>query len=335
MLYYDEYRDILDCLEQPAFLVQNGKILFGNAQCAAAETSLCTLLQEGVPPDVQTIADAQWDFMLHPIQDFMLVLAMPHTLPLDVMQTTARSLRTALAGMYSMLHVLLPALAEQEHPRTRQRITTLNHYLHQVFRLVGNMEIISSENLTPNLEALDLCDFLKQLHTTVTPLCALIERQLKIQLPNAPIYAVADPQMLERSILNLISNAIRFSKDTGAIILRLYHTDRHAVIEVQNTAASGVTLADMARVSAAPLSAASDELNLDVVRKTAQIHNGALMFRPLNDGIAAMFSLPLRHSHAPLRSARVSYDYAGGFNHVLLELSDVLPTAVYQSMDFD
>lgn len=316
------YQEILDCLEQPAFLVRDGAILLRNAKSSAAEEALCACLQNGIPEGVQTIADAQWNFSLRPCGDAVLVLASPYAPPQDAMQETAKTLRTALAGLYSTVHALLPSLEEQDNPRTKQQTAALNRTLHQLFRLVGNMETASAETLVPHMARLDLRDFLENLYHTAAPLCTVIGKQLDLHLPRTKdaVITSADRQMLERAVLNLIANAMRASGDR--ITLRLYTANHHAVIEVQ-------TSCDDTEEN--PLTGA--ELGLDIVRRIAQCHGGTLMCRPLEH--TAMLTVSLRRTAFPLRTRQTAYDYSGGFDHALLELSDVLPSTVYQTLDTD
>lgn len=330
---YSQYREILDCLDQPAFLVKNGEIIFGNAQDSDAEEALRTILMDSIPQDVQTIADERWNFSLRPLQDAVLVLASPNELPRNMMRDTAKALRTSLAGLYSMVHALLPSLEEQDNPRTRQQTAALNHNLHQLFRLVGNMETASTETLIPHMERLNLVEFLEQLYSAAAPLCALTGKRLILQLPDSPIRTTADRQILERAILNLISNAIRASGDGDTVTLRLYTADRRAVFEVQNHTEADNIFSNLFQPTDETMPFAG--LGLEIVRKTAKLHGGTLMFRPIENGIAAMLSISIRQVSTPLRSVQIAYDYTGGFDHLLLELSDILPPAVYQSLNID
>lgn len=324
---YEPYQEILDCLEQPAFLVRDGEIVIGNARSAEAEEALRRCLQDGIPEGVQAIADAQWNFSLRPCRDAVLVLASAYEPPQDAMQEAAKTLRTALAGLYSSVHSLLPSLEEQDNPRTRQQTAALNQTLHQLFRLAGNMETAAVEKLTPHMERMDLRDFLEQLYQAAAPLCAVTGKQLHLRLPltKDAIFTSADRQMLERAVLNLLANAMRTSAEN--ITLRLYTANHRAVIEVQSPCDEET--ANLFGNSADPM--ASPELGLDIVRRIAQCHGGTLMFRPLEH--TAMLTISLRRASFPLRTVQTVYDYSGGFDHVLLELSDVLPAAVYRSID--
>lgn len=323
---YEQYRDILNCLDQPAFLVQNNAIILQNSKSLDAEQALQTLLQDGIPEHVEKIAAERWDFSLRPLGDVILVLAKPCNPPPDTMQSIAKALRNSLAGIYSMVHALLPTLEEQDNPKTRQQTAALNQCLHQLCRLSSNMETVSAEQLIPGMERLDLSEFLEQFYASAAPFCTLLGKQLILQLPDSPICASADRQMLERAMLNLLSNAIRASESESSITIRLYSMNHCAIFAVQNC--TDTALSELFDSNGETSAFAG--LGLDVVRKIAQLHGGTLMFSPLENGISAMFSISLRRGSNPFRSAQVSYDYAGGFDHMLLELADVLPPAAYQ-----
>ena len=77
-------------------------------------------------------------------------------------------------------------------------------------------------------------------------------------------------------------------------------------------------------------------LGLQLVRRVAELHNGVFLFRPTSDGAAALLALPVcRDCCTTFRTPSPVPDYAGGRNHMLVELSDVLPAKAYSPLAID
>ena len=74
-------------------------------------------------------------------------------------------------------------------------------------------------------------------------------------------------------------------------------------------------------------------LGLALVRSAARIHNGTVLIdQPESVGTRVTVSIPIQQgSQTLLRSNVAMVDYAGGWNHGLLELSDVLPAHLYRT----
>ena len=74
---------------------------------------------------------------------------------------------------------------------------------------------------------------------------------------------------------------------------------------------------------------------LQMVRKIARLHNGTMMVSLNEDqvGTCVVFSVSLEPVKLNLHSPNLHYDYCGGLNHALVELSDVLGKELYDPSD--
>lgn len=332
------YREILDCLEQPAFLTQGSTVVLSNSQAAETESTVKELLRCEELPDTFTSGGKAFHLDVRPMEDYRLLLASPLESQQAATSAAVRAIRTPLSNLFSVAATLLPYLEEQEDPRIQQQTAELNRGLYQLFRVVGNMEAVSSVPVAIHREKGDLCAFLHDLVQRATPLCEISGVHLSLALSTSPIFAYLDPQRLERAVLNLLSNALRFAEQGSTITIRLEQLRDNAVIRMTNMGQPVDSPDDVFHRSLAepgdPKFGAG--LGLTIVREVAREHGGALVFRALDHGFAADFSISLA---APggyeLRSPRLRYDYAGGFDHLLVELSDALPSAIYNSICID
>jgi K+-sensing histidine kinase KdpD len=72
-------------------------------------------------------------------------------------------------------------------------------------------------------------------------------------------------------------------------------------------------------------------LGLVLVRCAARVHGGTVLVdQPDQAGTRVTISFPIRQRTTPMVRASVPrVDYAGGWDHSLLELSDVMPAKLY------
>ena len=156
---------------------------------------------------------------------------------------------------------------------------------------------------------------------------------------NSSNHAVMDEQLLERGIYNILSNALKFSEPGTVIQASLTRRDGTLYISVQDQG-SGIPGQIMRTVFQRYMRQPSLEdsrfglgLGLVLVRAAARIHGGTVLIdRPASVGTRTTISIPIRQSpQSMVRSNFALVDYAGGWDHGLLELSDVLPAHLYNT----
>ena len=109
--------------------------------------------------------------------------------------------------------------------------------------------------------------------------------RLEVDLPDAPVVIAGDAGQLERLVINLATNAVKFTRDGGVVTLRLRAPADGigAVIEVQDTGIgipaddqamlfSRFFRATQARESAVPGSG----LGLSIAKSIAELHGGRI-----------------------------------------------------------
>lgn len=332
----NQYGELVDCLDRPTFLVQDGDIVLQNSSAAPAEEALRRLLETGPLSAPSAVTEDCWNFTVRAMDSLYVVQAvkMPQ---LSAMESAVRSLRVPLTDLFAATGALMPWLEEMENPSLRNRTAELNQGLYRLLRAIDNVGYLAEQELRLQKEPVELVVFLRHLEQDVEELCHLAGVHAVLQTAVCSVRVLADRQLLERAILNLLSNAIRAARPGSDILLLLSKNRGQAVLEIRNTGEPPENLEEVfSHGEQLGDSQSGTGLGLMLVRRIVQAHDGTFLFQPREDGASAILSLPLcREPDAALRSPLRAVDYAGGFNHLLLELSDVLPAEVFGAAGVD
>lgn len=150
-------------------------------------------------------------------------------------------------------------------------------------------------------QPLVLQDALQLAATSIQPAVTAKRQHLAVVLPHVPITIEADPARLQQMLLNLLSNASKFTPERGHLSLSATVEGEMAVIHVQD---NGVGIpADMlphifelfTRAGSTASSAEGLGVGLAVVKELATLHGGGVEARSAADG-GSVFTLrlPLR-----------------------------------------
>jgi len=315
----EPYRGLLNCLPQPACLLEDGKLLFANE---AAGDAFTALLEQPLPELPAVLAAGGWTYTLRPLDDLCLALA-ERDVPAG---ENVSFLRLPLGELFGSVSSLMPAVEDLEDPAIHRKAANVNRSLYRLYRAVSNLDFASSE-LTPQLRPVNLTILLEELREQL-PLRYKEGVTVEMDLPAGSVQVFADAELLERAVLNLLSNAIRYATPGSAVQLTLKKQGGRAMITVRN---EGLP-ADPDRIFGGAGQAhmqGTAGLGLELVRKIMQMLGGTLLFRMPEDGTLATLALPLRSGGMVLGSNKPKFDLSGGFNTVVLELSDVLPLETF------
>ena len=196
-------------------------------------------------------------------------------------------------------------------------------------------------SLSVRLEKIELRAFMQELYTMAESLCQTCKHTLTLSLPDKTVYVWADRGRLTRAIYNLIANAVRHTTETSVISLRLIRTATVAIIEVHDPAEPGSRICGTAHASEEErylqIIGADASFGFAIARAVARAHGGTLIVGAGDDGgTTAAFSITLRAPDKKTQEfhlSRAKFDYTGGISQELIEMSDVLPIEVFDSVN--
>lgn len=248
----------------------------------------------------------------------------------EVLPNVAAQMR----GPLSVLHASLQKMIQTDMPGT----ALLNQSYYQLLRLAGNLsmaELLDGEHYLRKRENGDIVVFCRELAEQVGLLAE--EQGVTVQFSCAAQSCVIayDAHLMERLLLNLFSNALKFTGPGGKVTLTVQVHKSDVLLSVEDTGC-GMAPEMMSVLFDRYLHSERMDprphglgLGLPLCRAIAEAHGGRIFVESkLGKGTKITVSLP--NERGLVQHVRESFDYAGGFDHVLLELSDALNTRAYE-----
>ena len=256
---------------------------------------------------------------------------------LRALALAALELREPLSNVMTVTDQLFPTL-KTDDTKTKDQISRLNRGLFQMLRILGNMSDADHYNADTGAwqEMQDICSVLDEVFSRGAALAAHAGVTLHYTGYPDRVYTLADVQKLERMVLNILSNALKFTPAGGTIHAKLTRRGTRMYLSVCDSGSGiaenmrGNIFSRYAREAALEDSRYGLGLGMVLIRSTAAVHGGTVLVdHPDGTGTRMTISFAIRQGETILRSPRMQIDYAGEWDHGLIELSDVLPAHLY------
>lgn len=257
--------------------------------------------------------------------------------------TLSQNIRTPLTSLFTASSALFPMLEELENPELQRQMSLMNRAMYQLLRLSGNlsdMRALLLDELKLQREKVEIISYFYALFEQLTLLCREAHVQLHYSVPQKTFSGWLDCRRVEQAVLQLFSNAIKFTPAGGTIDARLTRSGDKLVLALNDGGESmddGMLCAAFTRYEREnPLGdpRCGVGFGLPIVRHIAQLHGGALVLSAQNGGMRACMSLSTRApkpSEDTLHSPVAAMDDAGGYRRELIGLADVLPPEAFDS----
>ncbi|MEX2170354.1 MAG: ATP-binding protein [Pirellulales bacterium] len=219
----------------------------------------------------------------------------------------SHELRNPLAPIANAVQLL--GLQQNEGQLQQQARTIIERQVGQLNRLVDDLLEVSrftTGRIHLNLEQVALNGIVGNAVETVHPLIGQRRHALQLSLPSEPIWLHADAARLEQVVVNLLTNAAKYTEDGGHIWLSAQQEGDEAVLRVRD---SGVGIPpellphvfDLFTQSKRSLDRSDGGLGigLSLVQRLVKMHGGSVEVRSaLDQGSEFVVRLPMMPSAA-------------------------------------
>ena len=260
---------------------------------------------------------------------------------LRVMTLAAQQLRSPLSEIMSAANNLFAKEAIQETAENREQAGIIHKGIYQLLREIGNMSAASSyrQGRIYGKETKNIVAVINETMEKAQTLCNTPVRRLAYSPLCEDIYCGVDTEMLERAVYNLISNALKFSPAGSLVTAKLTATqDKLRFFVESEITDSALTQRNLflRYVREADVEDGRHGLGLGIplTQYAAFAHGGSLLMdHPEENKVRFTLTLSTASPKEPVLSSPFpDFDYMGGWDHGLVELSDVLPASAYEKL---
>lgn len=246
---------------------------------------------------------------------------------LNALALAARSLRSPLGTVMLATDQLAETAPSEEMGR-------LNRGLNQLLRLVNNMSDALLYTGVSQQETQNLSAVFEEIFEKARAILAQAGWELTYDGLREEAYGLADAQQLERAVLNILSNAMKFAG--GRITASLTRHGRMLHLSILDEG-PGIREDILSGIFHRYLRQPGIEdsrfgLGLGMVLiRTAAVNHGGTVLIDQPKGARITMTIALRQADTcSLRSPALRMDYAGDRDHALVELSESLPAKLYE-----
>lgn len=169
----------------------------------------------------------------------------------DFISTVSHELRTPMTNIVGYLELLGDGSLGRSNPAQRDALDRLNHNAARLLGLVDDLLTLSATRAqrTPAEEIVDLGAVVRRAVEVAAPTALRREVDLAARLPEPAAHLLGDGADLERLVVNLLTNAVKFTPDGGRVEVRVHggNGSAGAVVEVEDTGV-GISEQDRDRI---------------------------------------------------------------------------------------
>lgn len=256
----------------------------------------------------------------------------------EVLPNVAQELRGAMANVYAAANRLAPASARENDERVDKNASVFMQSYYRMYRVVGNLTDARMLAEAGRFSTLVNDDIVGVVRGVCERAEALFEGEgvtLEFISDKSGHVIRMDAALIERMLLNLLSNALKFTPAGGRVEVRVRVAPRSVYLTVADTG-RGIAPEELESVFDRFLDTAAISppphgmgLGLALCRRIAQGHGGAIVAES-EEGRGARFTVSLpneRSDSVMLRQGGAIF--TEGFNETLLGLSDALSVGAF------
>lgn len=343
---------LLDLLNQPAFCVKDGLVCYANHIAKSLHIAEGDTMESMLSDDLDAYRSFEGGFLYLTTKimgeprgatvtrkDTVDIFVLDDPIADDQLHALAlagRQLRIPLTNIISLIDTHFKNVKDGDNSPAAQ----IKHNTFQLYRMISNMcDAATWSEKASVCESLNITGIFTEVMEKSSTALTSNNIQLKYSSPNRPIYTAANQDMVERALLNMISNAGKFADPGTLIEAEMLQTGNQVRFCIKNHC-SNMQQEALPTIFKQYLRKTTMEdprygigLGMTLIRSAATTHGGTVLIdQPEPDTVRVSMTLAIRKPDRPVKlrspSLRIS-NYAGGFDLALLELSEMLTVESY------
>lgn len=348
-----DIKDILNLIPAPCFCVDGDRITCLNreaVQLSLSEgTPISSVLQTGLAEYAAfksgtlycrvTAGERIFGATVHKTAscDLFLLDAEETASQLRSLALAAQQLRDPLSKLMLTLNQLLSEASVREDSNHNGYTALLKQDLAQINRLIDNMADAGRSSALFHPELVNISAVFREIFAKASALVAYTDVAMTYEILAEDIICLADAQELERAVLNILSNALKFTPKGGNIQATLSRQGKMLYLSILDSGSGvceSVRSTLFSRFNRQPDIEDNRNgigLGMVLIRSAAFHHGGTVLIdQPEQGGTRVTMTIAIRQDvEKSFRSPALRIDYAGEQDHSLIELSECLPSFLY------
>lgn len=343
----------IEYIPQPAFLVENGIVTSVNTAASRMPIKEGTPVQELLKIGMEDYANFHCGRLYLELSvgrawvtdcgaSHLFCVEDPYSNPeLKALALASQHLRVPLSNAMSSIDLLKQNDSLPDNDDLKQQISSINKSIYSLLRSICNMSDADPAELCckANMQLQNISSVFEEIFEKISAYTAESERVLKFTGLKKPLECVSDPHLLERAILNIISNAIKFSPVGSTITISVKQVENRLSLKFENTIAKELTkqynhyFRQYRRMPGIENGLTGIGLGMNIVSGIMAAHAGTVLLDLARKNTARItLSFPLHtNTNTIVRSPiELLGGYTGGIDSYLVELTDILPNHYYE-----
>jgi len=227
----------------------------------------------------------------------------------EFISAVSHELRTPLTSIKGYAALLMSGKLGDIPDQVRDRLARINTHSDNLVKFINDLldiARIESGKAEMNLTKTSLVQMIENVHDLLTPQLQNKNIQWKMEIDPLIEDIAADHNQLERVVINLVSNAIKFTPEGGTISVKAQKINDMIQIDVTDTGI-GISEKDVKRLfdefyrvdNQINQNLKGTGLGLSLAKKIVEAHNGKIkVTSQLNQGTTFSFTVPI-YKEAP------------------------------------